>query len=131
MNATQLTTLGAIACGGAIGAVGRYVIALGALSVFPRFAPAGTLIANVLGCFLIGLLMVLAQASVISEATRQLWVTGCLGALTTFSTFGWQTVELAREDRYDLAAMNLGLNCTLGLLAVMVGLWIGRRIAGV
>ena len=103
-------------------------IAIAALATWPAFAPAGTLIVNVAGCFGIGMLMVLAQAPSISELARQLWVTGFLGALTTFSTFGWQTVELMREDRFGLALVNVSANCVLGLSAVSVGIWLGRRL---
>jgi CrcB protein len=123
-------TLTAIALGGAAGALTRYGIALGAAAAFPRFAPAGTLIANVLGCVLIGSLMVLAQSAVISDLQRQLWVTGFLGALTTFSTYGWQTVELVREQRLGLAAMNLLANLVLGLGGVVVGISLVRRLQG-
>ncbi|MCA9055057.1 MAG: fluoride efflux transporter CrcB [Planctomycetaceae bacterium] len=130
MTASPLTTLGVVALGGAIGAVARYQIALATVALYPRFAPAGTLVANVLGCFLIGLLMVLAQSQILSETSRQLWVTGGLGALTTFSTFGWQTVELVREGRLTLALLNVGLNGGLGFGAVIAGIWIGRRAIG-
>lgn len=120
-------TLLAIAVGGAAGALARYWVALTAVVLFPRFAPAGTLIVNTVGCLAIGALMVLAQGAVISEWSRQLWVTGFLGALTTFSAFGWQTIELTREGRFVLAAVNVLCNVGLGLGAVGAGLWLGRR----
>jgi CrcB protein len=123
-------TLVAIAIGGGLGAVARYGVALAALAVYPRFPPAGTLIANVLGCLVIGILMVLAQASIVSELQRQLWVTGFLGGLTTFSTYGWQTIELAREQRYGMAMLNLAANLVLGLGAVLIGIWIAQRAIG-
>ncbi|MFV0444990.1 MAG: fluoride efflux transporter CrcB [Planctomycetaceae bacterium] len=126
----QLSTLAAVALGGAIGAVARYGITVVALGAFPRFGPAGTLIANVLGCGLIGVAMVLAQSQLLSELQRQLCVTGFLGALTTFSTYSYQTIELAREGRFALAMFNLLSNLVLGFLAVAVGLWLGRRIVG-
>jgi CrcB protein len=122
--------LSAIAIGGALGALARYGVALGMLAVCPRFGPAGTLVANGLGCLAIGFLMVLAQTGAISEASRQFLVTGFLGALTTFSTYGWQTVELAREGRIVTAGANLLANLVLGLTAVVLGLWIGQRWIG-
>lgn len=124
------TTIAAVAAGGAVGAVARYGTALGAVAIFPRFPPAGTLVVNVVGCVLIGVLMVFAQAGSISELQRQLWVTGALGALTTFSTFGWQTIELAREHRYQLAVINVVANLLLSLLAVLLGIWLADRLLG-
>lgn len=127
MPAGTLSTLVAIAVGGACGALARYGVAVAALALCPRFPPAGTLVANVAGCVLIGVLMVLAHAGAVSEWTRQLLVTGFLGGLTTFSTFGWQTIELTREARYGAAACNVAGNTVLGLAGVLLGVWLAQR----
>lgn len=126
--AGQLWTLAAVAFGGAGGALARYGVSVWALSLIPRFPPAGTLIANVVGCLLIGAAMPLAQHNVLSETNRQLLISGFLGAFTTFSTFGYQTVELFREEQYAAALLNMTANLACGLAAVMVGLWLGRRL---
>jgi CrcB protein len=121
-------TLAAVAVGGACGAVARYGVSLWALAIVPRFPPAGTLIANVTGCLLIGVAMTLAQQGALSEEWRQFVVSGFLGAFTTFSTFGFQTVELVREGRHGAAAFNLAANVVIGIGAVAIGLWVGRRL---
>jgi CrcB protein len=130
MSAAHVTTLIAVAAGGVLGAVARYAVSLWVVALIPRFPPAGTLIVNVAGCVLIGTLMVLAEHARISETARQLWVTGFAGSLTTFSTFAFQTIELAREERYGLAAVNVLANSVVGFAAVLAGFWIARRIIG-
>ena len=55
---------------------------------------------------------------------------GLLGSLTTFSTFGYQTIELAREGSPKLAIVNVVANLAIGLPAVMLGLWIGKKFVG-
>jgi len=129
-NAPPLQTLAVIALGGAAGAIARYGLALWGAWAVPNFPAIGTLAANLAGCCLIGLLMALAQRGTISETARQLLVTGFLGALTTFSTFSWQTIELARERHWGAAVVNVALNCGLGLPAVLLGLWLARRYGG-
>ncbi len=130
MTGQDLSTLGAVAIGGACGALARYGIALAAAMYVPRFSPLGTLVANLVGCLLIGVAMQAAQQHSLTDLQRQLIVTGFLGALTTFSTFGFQTIELLREQRYGAALGNVLANLLLGLAAVAVGLWLARRWQG-
>ena len=113
----------AVGLGGALGAISRYALS----SWVVRRFPVGTLAANLIGCFLIGLLMAFAvKAKVPNPIWRTFLVGGFLGALTTFSTFGYQTVELAREHNLSLSAINLFSNVGLGILAVCVGIWLGE-----
>ena len=76
---------------------------------------------NALGCLLIGALLVYAEQIEMPDAARALLVTGVLGALTTFSTFGWETLVLW-EDRKDLALLNVGANVVVALVAVALGM---------
>lgn len=123
--------IGAVASGGAIGAVARFLLNSWAVRLLPKFVPAGTLLVNALGCLLIGVLVVLFESKGRdSQWVRAFFVTGLLGSLTTFSTFGYQTVELAREGSPKLAVANVVANLAIGIPAVMLGLWIGKRIAG-
>ena len=119
----------AVAAGGAFGAVCRYLISV----VFGSrptkfFVLSGTVVANVLGCFCIGL----AVAALPKEAVtvRLLLITGVLGSLTTFSTYSYETVALVQRRAYVLAIANALGSVIAGLLAVGLGLWIGSRLRG-
>lgn len=117
----------AVGLGGFLGAVARYVLSGLMQRAAPAFLPAGTLLVNVLGCFAIGIAMALVTERVlVSESVRLFLVTGILGGLTTFSAFGWETVELLREREPRLALLNVAANLVLGFAAV----WLGRTVAG-
>jgi CrcB protein len=123
--------LAAVGVGGCVGAIARYMINGWADRQFPGFLPAGTLLANVLGCLLIGIVMVLVHdRKWFSPETQSLLVTGFLGSLTTFSTFAYQTVELFEEQRIRAGLFNLFANLAIGFTAVAVALWITRRVLG-
>jgi len=115
----------AIAIGGALGAVCRHLVNL--LCSRGNF-PWSTLTVNVVGCFLIGLLLTLrsADASRWSEVTHSALAIGFLGALTTFSTFGFQTHDLFSNQQHGLGLLNIGSNMLLGLLAVFGGIEFAR-----
>lgn len=119
--------LWAVAAGGVVGAISRYFLSGWMQQKFPAFEPAGTLFVNVLGCFLIGLLVALELQGIYSNRTvRAFFITGVLGSLTTFSTFSYQTVALAQEQRFNGAVFNIASNLILGLLAVLLGMAIVR-----
>jgi len=117
-----------IGAGGFVGALCRYGIAAAARSVWDASFPVGTLVANVIGCFLIGLLIGSGQ----DEANRNLKLlfgVGFLGALTTFSTFGAETVGHVNDQSHGLAIGNIVLNVGVGLAAVVVGMWLGKKFS--
>lgn len=115
----------AVAAGGAVGAVCRYSVGLLVLRWHPEAGPLGTFAVNVAGCFLIGLLMPLVDRSSLPPLAGLLLVTGFLGALTTFSTFGHETIVLAtRWQRLDLALLNAATSLVVGFAVV----WLGRSI---
>ena len=91
-------TLLQVALGGALGAVARHLTGLGAVRIMGAAFPYGTLVVNVAGCFLIGFLLMLSeQRQLFSPTTRLFLTVGILGAFTTFSTFGYETLELLRD----------------------------------
>jgi CrcB protein len=119
-----------VGIGGFIGAISRFYLS-GWCSAwsekqYGRVYPIGTLGVNVLGCLLIGLLMTLAEHRRLSVDAQRLLVTGCLGSLTTFSTFGLETINLFREDKPGLGAIYMLANLAIGLVAVGAGIGFGR-----
>lgn len=121
----------AIAVGGAIGAVCRYAVTLACRQWFGAHFAFGTLTANVIGCFLFGLLLPLGTGPVArwGPVAHMAMTTGFLGALTTFSTFGIDTMMHVENARHDLAVLNVALNLVVGLTAVSAGLALGRHLA--
>jgi fluoride exporter len=124
-----VTALALVAAGGAAGSMARYLIALAATPIAARF-PAGTLCANVLGCLFAGvLLFFVMQRDQPSIHLRLLVATGFLGGLTTFSTFGFETVHLLQRGQTGAAVLNIAANVMLSLGAVYLG-FAGARSLG-
>ena len=117
-----------IGAGGFVGAICRYGIAAASRQLWDSAFPLGTLIANILGCFLIGLLIGSGQNEA-SRNTKLLFGVGFLGALTTFSTFGAETVGSFGEQKQAIAISNVLLNVGVGLAAVVAGMWLGKKIS--
>jgi len=118
-------TLLFVAIGGALGAVLRYSISSGVYNWFGRAFPYGTLVVNVIGSLAIGLLSVLLiEKFNVSQDIKLGLVVGVLGALTTFSTFSWDTVDLLQQGLIQRALLNVLLNVVVCIAAVWVGtLW--------
>jgi CrcB protein len=96
------------------------------------FFPTGTLAVNVLGCLAIGALMTyfLDPRAGLSRQLQLTLVTGLLGGLTTFSSFGFETLDLVERGMPQRAALNVALNLILGLGAVAIGRWAMRSMLG-
>jgi len=87
----------------------------------------GTLSANLLGCFAIGILATIAtRTSVFSPLVQTCLITGLLGSLTTFSTFAFESLSLLQTGRFGAAVLNMSAN----LLAGLVLAWLGIQVAG-
>ena len=113
----------AVGLGGFLGAIARYSLGGFVQSRLAGRFPWGTLAVNVLGCLLIGAILGWVSTREASSRTTELFlVTGILGSLTTFSTFGHDTVELLRQGALGPAAGNVALNVIVGLTAVALGL---------
>ena len=123
----MLTKVLLLALGGTLGTLGRYGVSLLAVRVVGGTFPLGTLTVNLAGCFLIGLAFALAEdRAVLGPGGRIFFMTGFLGALTTFSTFALETVTAGQAGSLGLPAANLALNNVGGLLMVLLGIWVGR-----
>ena len=115
-----------VALGGALGSAMRYLTAILLARHYTGSIPLATLVVNVLGCFLIGLLIGLC-----SETTylRLLFITGFCGGFTTFSTFTAESYVMFREGAYGLALLYIAGSVLIGLLALWIGLYVSRFIA--
>ena len=113
--------------GGSLGAASRYGVSLLSARLFGPQFPYGTMLVNLAGCFLIGLLFALADRSrLLTPDVRLLLITGYLGALTTFSTFSLETVSAGRAGLTLQALTNILIN-NLGGLSLT---WLGLRLGG-
>ena len=110
--------------GGFIGSAGRYLIGGWVHGLMPLTTfPVGTLVVNVSGCFLIGLLGGLVESrQMFGPDLRVFLFIGVLGGFTTFSSFACETLALTRDAEFARALLNAGLQVTLGLAAAWLGL---------
>lgn len=89
--------------------------------------PYGTLAVNVLGCFLFGIVWMLADhRQLISAETRFIVLTGFMGAFTTFSTFAFESGQMLRDAQWMAVCGNLLLQNVVGIAAALAGLAVGR-----
>ena len=113
--------------GGSLGALSRYGATLLAVRLFGPQFPWGTLFVNLVGCFFIGLSFALAEReSFMTSSVRLFFVTGYLGALTTFSTYAIESVNAFTSEAYLTALANVLSNNLGGAGMVFLGLWLGR-----
>lgn len=119
----------AIAAGGAVGALLRYWMSTGIYSLLGRDFPYGTLAVNVVGSLLLGLLSVLMlERFDVGPVWRAGLLVGGLGAFTTFSTFSFETLVLFEQGAVVRAVLNAVVSVLVCLLAVWVGVFLGRQI---
>ena len=112
-----------IGLGGFLGAVMRYLVS-GGVQSWSKSAtfPYGTLAVNLIGCLMIGLLAQLVEIrNILSPETRAFLFIGTLGAFTTFSTFGNESMNLLKEGEALLSFLNVGVHILFGLTAVWLG----------
>ncbi len=118
----------AVAIGGSIGAVTRYLFSLWAANRFGAGFPYGTLFVNIIGCFIIGCFMTLVTERVIVNPYWRLLVTvGFVGGLTTFSSYSYETIKLLDSGLY-VACLNLFGNLVLGFMATFAGIFAAKLI---
>jgi fluoride exporter len=118
-----------ICCGGAVGTGARYL--LGGLAVRwlgPDF-PYGTLIINVLGSFLIGVVQQIGLTSLwIPDTLRVVLAIGVMGGFTTYSSFSYETIKLVESGSWAAAALYVALTTVLCLGGCTAGLALGRLL---
>ena len=113
----------AVAAGGAVGAVGRYLVVSAVGHIFGTGFPLGTIVVNVVGSFVLGgLIEALALVWSPSPELRAMVVVGVLGAFTTFSTFSMDVVLLYERGALGHAALYIGASVILSIGAFFLGL---------
>jgi CrcB protein len=116
-----------ITFGGAIGTLLRYLTSLAAAQWFGSEFPYGTLIVNLSGAFIIGLVQQLGtEALMIPDNTRLFLTTGMMGGLTTYSTFSYETVRLMESGAWSQAWINICVTTVICLSLCFLGIGVGR-----
>ena len=126
----MITTIAVIALGGALGALARYGVAIGTAHTIGVGFPWSTIIVNVMGSFLMGILIAkFATMEPVPQEIRHLCMTGFLGAFTTFSTFSLDFVTLWERGDMLQAFSYMAASVMLSILALFLALWIMRGMA--
>lgn len=124
-----MTKLMLIGLAGACGTLCRYWASGAAYDLLGRNFPWGTWAVNILGCFLFGLVSILAEErGFVSAQTRVLILTGFMGAFTTFSTFIFESGGLLNDGQWLKFALNVGGQNLAGFAALYLGAGVGRII---
>lgn len=119
-----------ISLGAILGANARYLVGQWAAVQFGVTFPYGTLLVNVIGCFVIGLFYELGETRILITPELRLFVAvGFLGAFTTFSSFGNESINLLRSGDLLMGVVNIVGSNLLGLLAVVAGIALARALA--
>ncbi len=124
-QAASLSTVLAVALGGAVGSVARYLTTLAFAPVAASF-PFATFVVNVVGAFLIGVFARLFGGADADPVLRLALTTGLCGGFTTFSAMSAETVTLVQQGRAGRAALYVAISLALGFAATAAGLMVAR-----
>lgn len=119
-----------ILIGGAIGTYLRYAVSGYSYKLFDWLFPIGTLVVNLIGSFIIGLIWGLFESSSLSPNIRVFLFIGILGGFTTFSTYMLETLNLYRDGEVKMAIFNLLANNIFGLIMVILGFFLSKLLIG-
>ncbi|HVU99327.1 MAG TPA: fluoride efflux transporter CrcB [Puia sp.] len=112
-----------IGLGGALGSIGRYLVQMALGRYVTLTFPLGTLVVNITGCFLIGLLYGLAERHAwMSIEWRLFLITGICGGYTTFSTYSYESITLLKHGNYSYLIFYITSSVIFGLLATLGGM---------
>lgn len=121
-----------ICVGGALGTGSRYLVGLWAARALGTDFPHGTLIVNILGSFLISVVMSLSvESEAIPLPVRLFLTTGFLGGFTTYSSFNYETLEMIQSGAFSLAAANVAGTVLACATSGLFGLFVAARLVAV
>lgn len=125
----MLRTILIVGTGGFIGSVMRYLVQFYVEKGMSSTFPMGTLIANIAGSFIIGMVFAIAEKGNLMSSEWRIFLTvGICGGFTTFSAFAYNNFNMIKEHSYGQLLFNLGGNIFLGILAVYLGIILIRAI---
>ena len=116
-----------VMAGAAVGGLGRFLLATAISGRFPLRAWYGTVIVNITGCFLIGVVLTILNQRNANPNWRFLLVVGVLGGYTTFSSFTWETYALIKDGEFAKGLANLAISVFVGYAALWCGALLARR----
>ena len=126
-----MKTLLLVAIAGAVGSASRYLVSLGAARLFGPGFPYGTLTVNVVGSFLIALIMQIGlRTEALTPVMRITLTTGFLGGFTTYSAFNYESLDLMSRGAWRLGLTNLAATLISCLVAGALGFRVARMLAG-
>ena len=120
-----------VALGGAIGSAARYLVGALVANRFGPDFPWGTFIVNVSGSFFIGVILSFVGGGLLPTGARPFLAVGIMGGYTTFSTYSHETLQLIQGGELGAAAFNVLGQVVAGLVAVYLGMVLGRALGGV
>ncbi len=125
----MLKTILIVGSGGFIGSVMRYLVQIYVEKGMSSTFPLGTFIANISGCFIIGVVFALSEkGNLINAEWRMFLGVGICGGFTTFSAFSYNNFNMIKEHSFSQLFLNVGGNLFLGILAVYLGIIFIRTI---
>jgi fluoride exporter len=129
MRGMRVLNLFLVFAGGGIGALARYGLAGVVYRRIGSSFPYDTLLVNILGCLLIGLLMTAFEDRFLVTPSLRIFLTiGILGGFTTFSTFSYETIALLRDGEILFASLNVLGSMLLCLFGTYIGTTLGKLL---
>ncbi|HEV7499259.1 MAG TPA: fluoride efflux transporter CrcB [Vicinamibacteria bacterium] len=120
-----------ISAGGALGTAARYLLSVWLLEALGPAFPYGTLAVNVIGSFLLGVIMhVGLTTSLLTPTARMVLGAGVMGGFTTYSTFNYETLRYLQDGAWGMAALNVGTTLVVCLAAGALGVAAARLMVG-
>ena len=116
-----------VGLGSAAGGMFRFILGKWIYHLYPQTFPLSTLIINILGCFLIGLLYGFSiKTGTLSAEVRLLLTTGVCGGFTTFSAFAYENIQLMKNGDYTMVLVYITASVVMGIVAVFLGMELYR-----